>query len=119
MPPLKISNSTLEGDATEKAELLQQSFFPQPPEADLTDPEDYQYTPPIDLPPITKQEIEAAIRHAPVGKAPGIDGILNHILHFALLTLLPWLHMIFNACNELQYFPAHFRISSTVVPRKP
>ena len=120
MPPLKGSNSTLEEDAKEKAELLQQSFFPQPPKVDLTDPEDYQYHPPIDLPPIKKQKTEAAIRHAPVGTAPGIDDILNHFLHLASTTLLSWLHLIFNAWIELLFpcpFP-DFECGGTTVARK-
>jgi hypothetical protein len=61
-PPLKTVSGELAIDPPQKARLLQQVFFPEPPEADLDDLHGYQYPPPIEFPPITEQEIARAIK---------------------------------------------------------
>ena len=67
--------------ARRKTEVLRQSFFPPPLQADLSDLEGYQYPPSIEYPDITIPEIEKAVRRASPNKAPGIDGITNGVLH--------------------------------------
>ena len=103
----------------EKAEILRQSFFPPPLNADLSDIDGYTYPLPIECPEITPSEVARAVRRAAPNKAPGTDGITNGILHQKLDILLPYLHRLFNACLQLGYCPAHFRESVTIVLRKP
>lgn len=103
----------------EKAEVLRQTFFPPPPQADISDTKGYEYPPPIDCPDITMTEIERAVRRASPNKAPGADGITNGILHQTLDILLPSLHTLFNACLEQGYCPTHFKDTITVALRKP
>ncbi|OAQ57920.1 reverse transcriptase [Pochonia chlamydosporia 170] len=103
----------------EKAELLRQSFFPPPRQANLSDINGYQYPPPIECPDVTLSEIEKAVRRTAPNKAPGTDGIINGVLHHTLDVLLPSLHKLFNACLQLGYCPQHFKEAVTVVLRKP
>ncbi|KAF4211069.1 hypothetical protein CNMCM5878_003191 [Aspergillus fumigatiaffinis] len=73
----------------DKAWILRQSFFPPPPQADLSDTEGYEYPSPIEVLHITAHEIETVIRRASPNKAPGADGITNSVLHQTLDILLP------------------------------
>jgi ribonuclease HI len=95
------------------------TFFPEPPEADLADLDGCQYMDDIKFPPITFYEIERAIRHAPGNKAPGPDGIPNHILHRVMDIIAPALHVLFNGCLTTGYYPKAFKHSCTVALRKP
>jgi hypothetical protein len=52
-------------------------------------------------------------------KAPGPDGITNRALQAGVAQLAPHLTRIFNQSLRLEYCPAHFRESTTVVLRKP
>lgn len=103
----------------EKADVLRQSFFPTPRQADLSDIGHCEYPPPIECPNITSAEIEKAIRQASPNKAPGLDGITNNILHKTLDVLIPSLHTLFNACLQFGYCPKHFKETVTVALRKP
>lgn len=103
----------------EKAEVLRQSFFPPPCQADLSDINGYKYPPSIECPDITLPEIEKATRRAAPNKAPGADGIINGVLHRTLDILLPGLQKLFNACLQVGYCPQHFKEAVTVVLRKP
>lgn len=118
-PTLTKPDGELAQRPEEKAEALRQSFFPPPPEADLSDIEGYEYPPPIEGPDITIPEIERAIRRASPNKAPGADGITNGILHQTLDILLPSLCTLFNASLQQGYCPKHFKDTVTVVLRKP
>jgi hypothetical protein len=60
----------------EKAELFRKTFFPSPPNTDLSDIEGASYPVPITMPPITTREVEEAIEESAPLKAPGPDGIL-------------------------------------------
>ncbi|KAJ3552812.1 hypothetical protein NPX13_g11028 [Xylaria arbuscula] len=103
----------------EKAQLLKETFFPTPPNANLEDIENATYTDQIPTPPITTEEIENAIQATPALKAPGPDGIPNLILKAALPQIKIHLMRIFNHSLALGYCPEHFRQSTTVVLRKP
>ncbi|KAM0742770.1 hypothetical protein ACQRIT_002947 [Beauveria bassiana] len=118
-PALVMPDGGLAEGPEEKAEALRQSFFPPPSQADLSDIEGYQYPPAIECPAITLPEIERAVKSAPRSKAPGMDGIINGILHETIDLLLPCLHKLFNACLEQGYCPSHFKETITVVLRKP
>lgn len=118
-PELQRPDGSVAQEATAKAEVLRQSFFPPPRWADLSDTIGYEYPEAIECPEITLNEITQAIRRAAPNKAPGVDGITNKILHQTLDILLPSLHRLFNACLHLGYCPTHFREAVTVVLRKP
>ena len=118
IPALKNGRGELTTDQTAKADLLCQSFFPTPPEPDLTDTVNYEYQPSITLPCITTREIREAIMKAPAKKAPGTDGIPNGTLHKVLNQILPHLEYLFNACLGIGYYPKHFKTSITAVLRK-
>src|SRR5437016_4399980 len=118
-PPIATPDGSFESDTHRKADLFRDTFFPPPPEADLTDTENYNYPHPLCLPPISPREIEKAILRAPAKKAPGPDGILNGVLHLAVKPLVPALHRLFNDCLCLGYCLKHFRQQSMVAIRKP
>ncbi|KAJ5766658.1 reverse transcriptase [Penicillium nucicola] len=123
-PALKIQNPQTPGAFAEtieqKAEAFRAAFFPQPPPADLSDTESFQYPHPINFPPVTAQEIEEAVRGAKAGKAPGEDGIPNSLWHklIEIPIILDVLVQLFNACMRIGHNPSHFQRSITVVLRK-
>lgn len=106
-------------EPSDKAELFKDTFFPTPPEANLEDIRDAEYSSQIELPPITEKEIEDAIRAASPLKAPGPDGITNKALQAGMPQLTAHMLRIFNQSLKLSYCPAHFRGSLTAVLRKP
>ncbi len=106
-------------DAEGKSQLLKETFFPTPPEADLQDIEGATYEDQIILPAITEEEVHRTILAVPPMKAPGPDGIINKILQLISPQITPHLTRVFNQSLQLGYCPLHFRESSTVVLRKP
>ena len=103
----------------EKAALFKETFFPVPPDADLSDIGQGIYEGQVDTPPITEQEVEDAIRGTAAFKAPGPDGIINKALTVAIPRLKGHLARLFNQSLCLGYCPQHFRESATIVLRKP
>ena len=120
-PSLKTTNDGLAETVEAKATAFQQAFFPQPPAADLSNIDSYQYpTNQIEFPEITRHEIQDAVRDAAAGKAPGEDGIPNSLWHkvISIPVVVDALHQLFNACVRTGYNPSHFQRSTTVVLRK-
>ena len=123
-PSLKIQDPQTPGKLAEtvdqKAEAFRMAFFPQPPPADLSDTDLFQYPQPIKFPPITTLEIQEAVRTAKAGKAPGEDGIPNSLWHklIEVPVILQVLGQLFNACVRAGFNPTHFQRSVTVVLRK-
>ncbi|EDN08137.1 predicted protein [Histoplasma mississippiense (nom. inval.)] len=118
-PPLRRSDNDLEHDHQAKANLFKETFFPPQPDVDLSDTANQRYSDQLTFPPITEQEITRAIGSMAAKKAPGQDGIPAHLLQLLLPYLTPHLLQIYNASLDLQYCPAHFRQSKTVVLPKP
>ena len=98
-------------------------FFPQPPQADLSDITSSNLLPSnqILFPPISQQEVRNTIKRAPPDKAPSEDRIPNRVWKIladnnhefvAILTA------IFDACMRTGYNPRHFQASITVTLRK-
>ncbi|KJK84818.1 hypothetical protein H633G_11388 [Metarhizium anisopliae BRIP 53284] len=83
-------------DTAEKADILRRAFFPCPPEADISDIEGAVYPERIDMPAITEQEVERAIREASPLKAPGPDSIPNKALQLVATWIKPHLAALFN-----------------------
>lgn len=63
-PELVRPDGELAKTMEEKAETFLETFFPPPPEADLSDIIGYSYPEPIECPDITLSEIERAVRSA-------------------------------------------------------
>lgn len=98
MPALRKANGSLEKDPARKIKLLEQTFFPPPPEANLEDTYGYAYPKPLKTNKITESEITQVIFGPSPYKAPGPSGIPNKILQLLIKQLMLFLHGIFNAC---------------------
>lgn len=119
-PPIEKAQTREEvADPREKAALFRDTFFPDPPQADLDDIATAQYPEPVTLPEITEKEVVDAIKATKALKGPGPDGIANKALQAGALALEKHLTGIFNSSIALECCPAHFRCSTTVVLRKP
>jgi hypothetical protein len=102
-----------------KADLLAKTFFPFPPDADLSDIAGYTYPTPLTMPDITPEEVKQTIDRTKPDKAPGPDDIPSLAFHLAKAELSPHLCFLFNACLRAGYCPKHFHESKTVALRKP
>ena len=119
-PDIKKADGTMAEETEEKAEALRQTFFPQPPEADLTDTHYYNYNRPAESwTPIVEYEVREALRLAPPDKAPGEDENPNRILKLATDLLAPLFTFLFNKSMDMKYCPTKFKMSITVALRKP
>jgi len=83
--PTSIYISTITGSAAsndEKAEILRTTFFPQPPQADLSDIQMASYLEVVPSPRtlITPSQVGNAIEKLALKKAPGPDEIPNLVL---------------------------------------
>jgi exonuclease III len=127
MPALRTSDNKLAETSEEKVNTLRNVFFPQPPEADLSDLNQptRQQRANIFLPAITEEELKAAIRKAPPDKAPGEDTLPNKV--WKILSnqgsrsesrFVPLITAIFDACLRAGHNPKHFQTSVTVTLRK-
>lgn len=118
IPALKSSKG-FENDPKKKIDLLQETFFPAPLEANLDDIQEFSYPQPFETEDITMQEVKRAVMGPLPYKAPGPSGIPNCILQLLVEPLYPVLHQIFNACFKLGYCPTAFKESTTIVMKKP
>ncbi|GMF81920.1 unnamed protein product [Aspergillus oryzae] len=103
-----------------KAAVLRESFFPEPPTADLSDIERRTQPPQIEFPEITKEEVAKIIRRAPPDKAPGPDAVPNKIWHelCKVPVFLERATALFNASIKTGHNPRHFQTSTTVALHK-
>ncbi|TKA77911.1 hypothetical protein B0A49_04302 [Cryomyces minteri] len=119
-PALEKEGGGLENAPQKKADILWKHFFPKPPEADLTDIQDFSYSPPVDVDrDFTEHEVRQALRRTALDKAPGPDKITSRPLKIAVGLLVPVIRQLANGCVRLGYWPQHFRDSFTIVLRKP
>jgi len=101
--------------------ILQNSFFPQPPLADLSDIQartSYPSATPANL-NITVEQIRRAVSKPAPNKAPGPDQITNKVLQQALPLIEEWLQRILQATINLGHFPILLKKTTTIVLRKP
>ena len=104
----------------EKVTVLRDTFFPPPPEADLTDIETMNYPPPIPMKDlVSEEEVVRAVMRSKPDKAPGINGIPNRFLRMVLKELKTTITNLFRACLKLGYHPREFKKANTIVLRKP
>ena len=118
VPSLQIDDQTVT-ETKDKIRLFKQTFFPEPPSPNLSDIEGYIYPPSREMPDITTREIKEAIGRASPRKAPGTDGIPNHILQRAAPVITPYLTRLLQASLTLGHYPKHCEDTNTVVLRKP
>jgi Reverse transcriptase (RNA-dependent DNA polymerase) len=118
-PDIKEAGGGTQRSVEGKVRVFKETFFPVPPEADLSDINEAEYQTPLDIPNITENEIKEAIGSAAADKAPGPDGIPNRALKEGSSELVKPLTMLFNQCLEIGYCPTHFKESTTIVLRKP
>jgi hypothetical protein len=76
-PTLRARDGSVAESVDQKAAAFQQAFFPQPPDADMTDTQEYIYPEDVNFPEIQQHEIVEVIGASPAGKAPGEDAIPN------------------------------------------
>lgn len=117
-PNLRYQGRTIQ-DWRQKAGAFAETFFPPPPEADMSDTIGYEYPQPAPCPDITEEEVLEAIRQTAGNKAPGPDQIPNKVLKVVGDIIAEPLQNLFNACMALQHCPQHFKHSTTVVIPKP
>ena len=114
---------TLDGHAsshTQKVELLQKSFFPQPPPARLDDIPQATYPQEVPfIPKITTRQVREAVARLAPDKAPGPDEITNRVLKNSLPVIENHIQALMQASLNLAHFPKPFKHTSTVVIRKP
>ncbi|KAL7277809.1 hypothetical protein ACG7TL_002174 [Trametes sanguinea] len=103
----------------QKGEEFYQTFF-LPPGAAPTLGEDFEYPPEaFGFRAITDRQVEEAIRQLRAFKVPGPDGIPNEVYKHCAAILTPLLGKIFRATFDLKYYPACWKVSDTIVLRKP
>ncbi|KAJ5789980.1 uncharacterized protein N7518_006991 [Penicillium psychrosexuale] len=127
IPVLKTAEGGVTETDEDKVNLLRKVFFPQPPEADLSDirHNHASYREQYQLPPVSDTEVRATIKKAPPNKAPGYDTLPNKL--WRVLTepgsqsekrFISLLTEIFNAYVQSGYNPQHFQTSVTVTLQK-
>ena len=113
----------LDGHATtnkQKTIILQKTFFPKPPPADLSDIPSAIYPQEISYEPlVTIRQIRETINRLAPDKAPDPDEISNRVLKNTLPTIERHLQILTQASLRLGYFPKSFKHTTTIVLRKP
>jgi len=122
IPTLKYVNE--EGDTrhttnnAEKSEALAKVFFPPPPITPIIPLSCYPQ--PADIfKYFTRSQIRLATGKLSAHKAPGPDGIPNVVLKKSIDLIINHLYFIYRAIFELNVYPSEWRVSTTVVLRKP
>lgn len=101
IPFLTRTNGEKVEDDREKAKMLMETFFPTPPQPQEAGEQGRgngsgrRESPPYELPPITEQEIQQAVRQANPRKAPGIDGVNFGVWQRLLPHTVRWMQVIF------------------------
>lgn len=95
-------------------------LFSPPPEADLSDLDDYVYPAVTECTlQITQHEVLVAIRRPKPDKASGPDGITNRVLQKGAKTVAKLLTPIFQACAEQRYHPRAYKEAHIIPLKKP
>ena len=119
-PPLRDATGTLKTSNKDNAEILADTLYPPPGEADLTDITGTNYPLEVEMKDeITGADVSRAIKSLPLDKAPGPDQITNGMLKNCQKTLQEPLRKLYQACVRIQYHPKQFKVSTTIILRKP
>jgi hypothetical protein len=121
IPVLKLTCNGQEHTAAsneEKSSLLAKSFFPPRPPDDS--PIHFVYPKPIcDFDPINRDQIKRQLARLKPYKAPGPDSIPNIVLTKCTNAITDRLYYIYKAILEHSTYYAQWKLSTTVVLRKP
>jgi hypothetical protein len=102
----------------EKANLLARTFFPPSPPNEPSTQFEYP-EPACDFDPINKEQIKRQLKRLKPYKAPGPDGIPNIVLTRCADFLSSQLLYIYRAMTENAWYYDPWKLSNTVVLRKP
>ena len=121
IPVLKLTRNgqeTLASTNEEKSVMLASSFFPpRPPDEEQLQ---FVYPKPIcKMSHIAKEQIKRRLAKLKPYKAPGPDGIPNIVLTKCADTLIDHLYHIYKAILDYSLYYAPWKLSTTVVLRKP
>jgi len=106
IPPLLISHSTLSYNPIQMSTALQQCFFVMDrPQVAPIQPDDPPPLPPYDFPPITEEEVKAAIVPTSNQSTPGSSGINYALLKWAFRARPDRFTSIYNMSISLGYHP--------------
>jgi len=106
IPPLLTSHATLSHNPVHMSAALQQQFFvTDQPQVAPIQPDDPDPLPPRNFPPITEEEIKAAIAPTSNKSAPGSLGINYTLLKWAFQARPDQFVSIYNASISLGYHP--------------
>ncbi|PIL29087.1 hypothetical protein GSI_09135 [Ganoderma sinense ZZ0214-1] len=106
-------------DNDAKGEEFYHTFF-LPPGPDLPPTQEDEYPQPrFDFTDISDLQVECAIAALRAFKAPGLDGVPNEVYIHCRHTLTPLLSTLFRATFWLEYYPDIWKLSDTIVLRKP
>ena len=122
IPNLRKSNDhphAKEQTNQEKSEMLYKMFFKPRPEL-ATEYNMNQYPDPVStFSTISNEQIHQAIKRLSSHKAPGPNGVCNAVFIRTADLLIPHLGHLFRATFELEFYPEMWKLSSTVMLRKP
>ncbi|CAG8677706.1 1347_t:CDS:2, partial [Acaulospora colombiana] len=118
IPTLKTPDGTPTSNNSDKAKLLSNTFFPPPPST-IQLPNIPFPNPVGKFKPYSRARLISAIKTLKPYKAPGPDGIPNVVLKECAEVLATPLLSIFNGIFQLHYYPPEWKLSTTVVLRKP
>ncbi len=119
-PSLRIDDQTRAETFDQKAECLRKTFFPPPPQVDLSVVQGARYPEPLTVDEeLTNEEVREAIWRPRQDKAPGVNGIPNRLLRAVYEALKGQIRHLFQACFKRGYHPSQFKKANTVVLKKP
>ncbi|PSR73744.1 hypothetical protein PHLCEN_2v10434 [Hermanssonia centrifuga] len=103
----------------EKSKALHEAFFPHPGNPPSNQDTAAYPEPAFEFKGITKDIIREVIKNLKRYKAPGIDDFPNEVFIWCEDLLTPILFLLFQASYELGIYPDFWKISRTLVLRKP
>ena len=119
VPMLQRPDGSLATTFQEQASTLHEQFFPAEPDIEPIPLPDNPPPAVEDPPAVTDIMVAAALRNMASWKAPGPDGIPVGFLKAMGDPLICALRVLTQAFWDWQHFPAPFKISRTVVIKKP
>jgi len=102
-----------------KSQLLYETFFKPAPNVLPTHANEEYPEPPTCFANITNDQISRAIKKLSPYKAPGLNGTCNTVFVNCSEELIPHMGPIFRATFDLKLYPEEWKLSTTVVLRKP
>lgn len=118
IPNLRYNGTTFKSNK-EKSDLFKTTLFPDPPQANLRDIDEFDYPEPLADVSISETEVRSVLNDLPAFKAPGPSGIVNATLKKLTTQLTPLIANLLNACLKTGHFPSPWKKFATVVLRKP